>query len=71
MSTSITKYVWAVWKNCRLVGYVQAYSELQALSMANKTYGRHLFIERSTYSVSGNPTDLAGVAVVSENTGSN
>ena len=58
-------YSWAVWKNCRIVGYVEAYSEYDANIKAVNKYGRDIFLERSI--VSANPTDLARVAVVSEN----
>lgn len=57
-------YSWAVWKNCRIAGYVEAYSEYDAYIKANNKYGCDIFLERSL--VSANPTDLAGVAVVSE-----
>lgn len=57
-------YSWTVWKNCRIVGYVEAYSEYDANLKATTQYGRDIFLERSI--VSANPTDLAGVAVVSE-----
>lgn len=57
-------YSWAVWKNCRIVGYVEAYSEYDANLKATAKYGRDIFLERSI--VSANPTDLARVAVVSE-----
>ena len=57
-------YSWTVWKNCRIVGYVEAYSEYDANLKATTKYGRDIFLERSV--VSANPADLAGVAVVSE-----
>ena len=57
-------YSWTVWKNCRIVGCVEAYSEYDANLKATTQYGRDIFLERSV--VSANPTDLAGVAVVSE-----
>lgn len=57
-------YSWAVWKNCRIVGYVEAYSEYDANLKATNKYGRDIFLERSI--VSANPSDLARVAVVSE-----
>ena len=57
-------YSLAVWKNCRMVGYVEAYSEYDANLKATRQYGRDIFLERSV--VSANPTDLARVAVVSE-----
>lgn len=43
----MTEYVWAVWKECRLVGYVKAYSEYSALQKAEKEYGKRIFLERT------------------------
>ena len=40
-------YTWAVVKDCRIVGYVKAYSEWDALKMANMKYGQQLFVERT------------------------
>ena len=40
-------YVWSVWKNCRLVGYVTAYGEWDALRSAKIKYGEHIFLERT------------------------
>jgi hypothetical protein len=40
-------YTWAVVKDCRIVGYVRAYSEWDALSAAKRKYGEHLFVERT------------------------
>lgn len=39
-------YTWAVVKECRLVGYIKALSEREALRMAEKQYGYNLFVER-------------------------
>lgn len=39
-------YTWAVIKDCRIVGYVRAYSEWDAMSFANRSYGDRLFVER-------------------------
>lgn len=39
-------YTWSVVKDCRLVGYVRAYSEWDALRKANDKYGERLFVER-------------------------
>jgi hypothetical protein len=39
-------YAWAVVKDCRLVGYVKAHSEWDAIRMANMKYGDRLFVER-------------------------
>lgn len=41
------KYNWAVIKNCRIVGYVAAYSMYDANMMATKQFGNNIFIERS------------------------
>jgi hypothetical protein len=43
---SMLEYIWAVWKNCRLVGYIRAFSEWDALSKAKNSYGDYLFVER-------------------------
>jgi len=43
----MTEYLWAVWKECRLVGYVRAYSEYSALQKAEKEYGKRIFLERT------------------------
>ena len=40
-------YTWAVVKECRIVGYVKAYSEWDAIKMAEKKYGSRLFVERT------------------------
>ena len=39
-------FTWAVVQDCRLVGYVRAYSEWDAMRMAEKKYGSRLFVER-------------------------
>jgi hypothetical protein len=39
-------YTWAVVQDCRLVGYVRAYSEWDAMKMAEMKYGSRLFVER-------------------------
>ena len=46
------EYNWAVWKDCRLTGYIKAYSENDALKRAKEKFGENLFIERV---VLGNP----------------
>lgn len=43
----MNEYLWAVWKDCRLVGYVKAYSEYSALQKAEKEYGKRIFLERT------------------------
>jgi hypothetical protein len=40
------QYNWAVWKNCRLVGYVVAYSEMEAIRKAESQFGKSFFLER-------------------------
>ena len=42
----MVEYQWMVWKDCRLVGYVLAYSEYEALTKAKDSYGERLFVER-------------------------
>lgn len=43
----IPMYVWYVWKNNRLVGYVSAYGEWDALRSAKMRFGEeNLYIER-------------------------
>lgn len=39
-------YTWAVWKNNRLVGYVTAASEWDAIRSAHTKYGNGLYVER-------------------------
>lgn len=43
----MTEYLWAVWKECRLVGYVKGYSEYSAMQKAEKEYGKRIFLERT------------------------
>lgn len=40
-------YTWAVIQDCRIVGYIKAYGEWEALRLANKKYGERLFVERT------------------------
>ena len=40
-------YTWAVMQDCRIVGYIRAYSEWDAIKMAEKKYGSRLFVERT------------------------
>ena len=42
----MSPYTWMVRKDCRLVGYVLAYSERDALIKAQDKYGCNLFVER-------------------------
>ena len=53
-------FAWAVWKRCRLVGYVKAYSEWEAQRKAEDQFGKEIFIVRHASleekDVSGNPT---------------
>lgn len=39
-------YTWAVVQDCRIVGYVRAYSEWDAVKFAEMKYGSRLFVER-------------------------
>lgn len=39
-------YNWAVIQDCRLVGYVRAYSEWDAVRMAEKRFVDRFFVER-------------------------
>ena len=39
-------YTWAVVQDCRIVGYVRAYSEWDAVRMAENKYGSRLSVER-------------------------
>jgi len=45
-------YNWEVYKNCRIVGYVAAYSEYDALRKAQAKYGKDIFLQRSCQTVS-------------------
>ena len=47
-------YSWAIWKNCRLVEYVNAYSEWDALKIAKIRHGDNVFVERMV--LCGSPT---------------
>lgn len=40
-------YTWAVVQDCRIVGYVKAYSEWDAMRFASMKYGERLFVERT------------------------
>ena len=51
-------YTWAVMQDCRIVGYIRAYSEWDAIKMAEKKYGGRLFVER-TYL--GEPVEEKGM----------
>jgi len=42
----MTLYTWAVVQDCRIVGYVRAYSEWDAMKFAEMKYGSRLFVER-------------------------
>lgn len=45
----MVEYTWAVWKDCRLVGYIKAFGEIEALRKANELYGSRVFVERTQY----------------------
>jgi hypothetical protein len=51
------EYTWRVVKDCRFVGYVVAFSEIEALSRAEKQYGKRIWIER-VYSPAGKTYEL-------------
>lgn len=40
-------YSWVIWKNCRIVECIQAYSEWDAMKIAKIRYGDNVFVERS------------------------
>lgn len=44
-------YNWAVYKNCRIVGYVAAYSGYEATLKANAKYGKDIFLQRSPVAI--------------------
>ena len=58
----MTEYVWMVWKNARLVGYITAYGEWDALRIAKNKYGENIFIERDSKIVQANPSDSTELA---------
>ena len=62
----IAFYTWYVWQNNRLVGYVTAYGQWDALRSAKNRFGEEIFIERQPHSVSSNPNRLDRVDVVSQ-----
>lgn len=72
----MNEYLWAVWKECRLVGYVKAYSEFSAWERAEKEYGKRIFLERTCVGqvevncseavVSPNPSDSGWMGIVSQ-----
>ena len=43
----MTKYVWEVWKNNRLVGYVVSVGEISALASAKSQYGENIYVYRT------------------------
>jgi len=43
---TMVKYTWAIWKNCRIVEYIESYSERDALKIAKLRHGDNIFIER-------------------------
>lgn len=43
----MNEYIWSVWKDCRLVGYIKAYSESYAMQQAKEKYGDRIFLERT------------------------
>jgi hypothetical protein len=45
-------YNWAVYKSCRIVGYITAYSEWEATAKAKAKYGKDIFLQRSCMAIS-------------------
>lgn len=45
----MVEYTWAVWRDCRLVAYIKAFSETDALRKATEVYGPRVFVERTPY----------------------
>jgi hypothetical protein len=43
-------YVWIVWKDCRLAGYIKAYSEREAVLKSKEKFGERTFVERTIWS---------------------
>lgn len=39
-------HIWAVWKRCRLAGYVEAYGQWEALKKAEDKFGKEIFLVR-------------------------
>ena len=54
---------WRVIKCCRFMGYVKSPSMVGAQLKAQEKFGNGCWVERFVFS---NPSDLAGVAVVSQ-----
>jgi hypothetical protein len=46
----MNQYVWIVWKNCRMAGYIKAYAEREAVIKAKEKFGEYVFVERTTWS---------------------
>jgi hypothetical protein len=42
----LENHLWAIWKRCRLAGYVNAYSEWEALKKAEEKFGKEIFVIR-------------------------
>jgi hypothetical protein len=60
----ILSYNWAVWKNCRVVGYIRSPSEMDAMRKAQEKFGQNIFIERTWL---GNPIPEGAEVFVSQN----
>jgi hypothetical protein len=43
------RYVWAVWKNNRLAGYVESPSSIEALRIAQEKYGSQVYVIRESF----------------------
>jgi hypothetical protein len=60
----IITYVWAVHRDCRIVGYVKSPSEIDAMRKAKEKFGQNIFIERTWL---GNPIPDGAEVFVSQN----
>ena len=60
----ILPYNWAVYKNCKIVGYVKSPSEIDAIRKAKEKFGNDIFIERTWL---GNPIPEDAEVFVSNN----
>lgn len=43
----VKNHIWAVWKRCRLAGYVEAYGQWDALKKAEEKFGKEIFLVRN------------------------
>jgi hypothetical protein len=61
---TIMSYNWAVYRDCRIVGYVKSPSEIDAMRKAKEKFGQNIFIERTWL---GNPIPDGAEVFVSQN----